>query len=182
MPTAFKTVLITTALLVLAGCSPALPGQKAANGSKSDPRAMAVRFSQCMREHGITDFPDPSSDGNIQIQADPGYHPDMDPDSAAWQAAQQACSKYMPGGGPGTGKPDPQQQQKALRFAQCMREHGITDFPDPGSGGGISIQAGQSSDLDPNSPQFQAAQRACQSILGASGGMVTSGGPQSGGR
>ena len=51
-----------------------------------------------------------------------------------------------------------------------MRSHGVTDFPDPQAvaGGGISIRlkAGQGSDLNPNSAQFQAAQRACQSIMG----------------
>jgi hypothetical protein len=60
-----------------------------------------------------------------------------------------------------------------------MRSHGISDFPDPQiTGGGIriSIRAGQGSDLNPNNPQFQAAQRACQSIAPFGKGPATSGG------
>ena len=49
------------------------------------------------------------------------------------------------------------------QFSACMRSHGVPNFPDPGSGGGI--QVGPSSGIDPNSPKFQAAQRACQKLL-----------------
>src|SRR6266568_253384 len=58
-----------------------------------------------------------------------------------------------------------------LAFSACMRSHGVKDFPDPtksADGGGIRIQSGKGgggSDLDPNSAVFQAAQRACQSLL-----------------
>jgi hypothetical protein len=44
-----------------------------------------------------------------------------------------------------------------------MRSHGVPNFPDPGSGGGI--QVGPGSGIDPSSPTFQAAQRACQKLL-----------------
>jgi hypothetical protein len=55
-----------------------------------------------------------------------------------------------------------------LQYSECMRSHGITDFPDPQSSNGrvgISIKAGPGSDLNPNNPQFQAAQKACQKFL-----------------
>lgn len=58
---------------------------------------------------------------------------------------------------------------QALEFSRCMRSHGLPDFPDPrthGGGIGIHIRANGKSDLNPNSPQFQAAQKACQSIMG----------------
>ena len=50
-------------------------------------------------------------------------------------------------------------------FAACMRSHGVPNFPDPGSGGGITINGG--SGINPDSPQFQSAQRACQKLLPA---------------
>jgi hypothetical protein len=57
-----------------------------------------------------------------------------------------------------------------LRFASCMRSHGVRDFPDPitGSGGhpGFSLQGGSSSDLSSSSRTFQAGVEACQRILG----------------
>jgi hypothetical protein len=77
-------------------------------------------------------------------------------------------------------------KQKILAFAQCMRAHGLPDFPDPtfdSNGGGISINAGGASDLDPNSPTFQAAQKACESKLPGKpgGGTTITGGPNGGG-
>jgi hypothetical protein len=45
-----------------------------------------------------------------------------------------------------------------------MRDHGITDFPDPNASGGLEIK-GTPGDLDPSSPQFQSAQKACKHLL-----------------
>jgi hypothetical protein len=55
-------------------------------------------------------------------------------------------------------------------YAKCMRSHGIADFPDPqpnpgGQGGSFSYSSGPGSDLNHNDPRFQAADRACQSLL-----------------
>jgi hypothetical protein len=51
-----------------------------------------------------------------------------------------------------------------LAFSACMRAHGIKDFPDP-NGGGIRLSGTPGSDLNPNNPQFQTAQAACQKDL-----------------
>ena len=55
-------------------------------------------------------------------------------------------------------------------YAKCMRSHGIKDFPDPqpnpgGQGGSFSYSSGPGSDLNHNETRFQAADRACQSLL-----------------
>lgn len=55
-----------------------------------------LKFSKCMRAHGVTQFPDPQPDGRMQIQAKPGTG--LDPQSSLFQAAQRACQKYLPGG------------------------------------------------------------------------------------
>jgi hypothetical protein len=56
-----------------------------------------------MRSHGITDFPDPQAVAgggiSISLHATPGS--DLNPNSALFQAAQKACQKFSPGGGPG---------------------------------------------------------------------------------
>jgi hypothetical protein len=49
-----------------------------------------------------------------------------------------------------------------VEFAGCMRDNGI-DFPDPGDGGGLII--GPGSDIDPEDPEFQAAEAECKPIL-----------------
>src|SRR5579863_10265279 len=56
-----------------------------------------------------------------------------------------------------------------LAYAQCMRAHGVTDFPDPNSQGGFTLQGGPNSDLGPNSSAFQQANQACQRFTPTSG-------------
>ena len=55
-------------------------------------RAQALRFSQCVRAHGVTSFPDPDSSGRIPDPARFG----IDQGSPQFQAANQACRKYRP--------------------------------------------------------------------------------------
>jgi len=123
-----------------------------------------AKFSACMRSHGVKNFPDPGSQGTIQIGSSSG----IDPSSPTFQAAQSACRKLLPNGG----QPSPQQvaqmQHQALAFSACMRKHGLPDFPDPtftGHGIRMAIRGGPGSDLNPQSPAFQAAQKACQDKL-----------------
>jgi hypothetical protein len=135
-----------------------------------------LAYAQCMRSHGVANFPDPNGQGVISGSG-------INPGSASFQAANKDCRHFMPNGG----QPSPAQQAQAmaqaLKFSECMRAHGISDFPDPqsGPGGGIAIRirAGQGSDLNPQNPQFQAAQTACQSIMGGpkGGKFSASGGP-----
>jgi hypothetical protein len=59
---------------------------------------------------------------------------------------------------------------KMLAYTHCMRSHGIADFPEPtpgpnGQGGGFSIKGGPGSDLNPNNPRYEAANRTCQALL-----------------
>jgi hypothetical protein len=121
-------------------------------------RAAALAYSQCMRSHGVPNFPDPNSSGQLLIQGGPGSS--LDPGSAAFKNAQNDCKSKQP-------QPTPAQQaqaeQYALRVARCMRAHGIKDYPDPGPGGKISIHLSNNpgSDLNPNNPLFQTAQKAC---------------------
>jgi hypothetical protein len=74
-------------------------------------------------------------------------------------------SSSTPAASPSGGDP----MDAALAYARCMREHGISDFPDPKPGEGIDIDAGIDAgahpDLDPNNPQFQAANEACGGLF-----------------
>jgi hypothetical protein len=130
----------------------------------------------------VIGHPDPNSNGQLQLSAGPGS--DLLPNNPQFSAAQQACKSLIPA--PGT----PAQQRKdfavALRFAHCMRSHGLPSFPDPpppgsrpqtqsqsGSGGNSAPQN------DPNSPQFQAASRACRSPAPSGGVVAHQVGPRS---
>ena len=57
---------------------------------------------------------------------------------------------------------------QGVKFASCIRAHGVPSFPDPTAGGGFSFPTG--SGFNPFSPSFKAAQRACRSLLPNFGG------------
>jgi hypothetical protein len=147
------------------------------------------RYSSCMRSHGVPKFPDPkASSGGMSLTIGPGSG--VDPRSPQFQAAEKTCRKLMPNGGKA---PSPAQQAKALaqmlKFSACMRSHGLPDFPDPtSSGGGIQLSIGgrKGSGLNPSSPVFQAAQKACQSVMpgpkikGSGSTELRQGGPSTG--
>lgn len=134
-----------------------------------------LAYSRCMRSHGITDFPDPSGKGELAIQAHPGS--DLNPKNPQFAAADRACKPLLPN----HGQPPPGVKQAVLKYAQCMRSHGISDFPDPQANGSLTIGGRPGSDLNPDSPQFKRANEACQKYMpgGKGGGLSRSGGKNS---
>ena len=88
-------------------------------------RDKAVKFAECIRAHGVSDFPDPNAKNDFE------YGVSVTP--AVWQKATTACKDLQP---PGTlsSKRTPKQQSASLRFAQCVRDNGVKDFPDPVNG------------------------------------------------
>gem|GEM_PF-422997 len=119
----------------------------------------ALAFSECMRSHGVPNFPDPNAQGGIRATG-------LDPGSSTFQAATKDCRHLLPNGGQPTPAEQAAAMAQALKMSECMRSHGITAFPDPVSvpGGGIqiSLHSTPGSNLNPNNSQFQAAQKACQ--------------------
>ena len=93
---ALITALCVTSGLAACGGSGAPGGGGTATSAKAD-FATLLKFSQCMRAHGLPNFPDPGAGGGLQFTPSSG----MNPQSPAVQAAQKACRKLMPGGGPG---------------------------------------------------------------------------------
>ena len=95
----------------------------ASHTSTVTPREKAVKFSECMRANGVSDFPDPNASGEF-----PSYGISVTP--AVWKTAVAACKALEP---PGTfsAKLAPAQESAALKFAQCIRDNGVKDFPDP---------------------------------------------------
>jgi hypothetical protein len=158
--------LITTVLAVCCAAGAAACGSSSAAGSSAAKpgRSQFVAFSVCMRSHGVPNFPDPGPNG-LQITPSSG----VNPRSPGFQAAQQACQKLLPGGGPGHASP--RNGQRLLALSQCMRRRGVTSFPDPTifhggmpSGRAIVIDGYEfnlGAGLDPQSPTFQQAMKAC---------------------
>ena len=94
-----------------------------------------------MRSHGVTNFPDPTHTARSRSRGGTGANgtsSGLDPNNPTFQAAQTACQHLMPAP---TAAQQHQALSNALKLSQCMRAHGIKDFPDPpSSGGGISIK------------------------------------------
>jgi hypothetical protein len=148
--------------------------------SKADIAKLYANWAACMRQHGVN-MADPTIDGQggASINVTGGDKASMSQAMTACQSLNDAAQRASTGGKP-MPKPDP---SKMLAFSKCMRAHGLPDFPDPntnGGGIGIAIQDGKNSDLNPNSPTFQNAQKACQSLMGlpkGGQGIHMSGGP-----
>jgi len=148
-----------------AGGSTSPQDSAAANGK-------ALQFSQCMRAHGVPNFPDPSG-GKIDLQVQ------RTPDSTsvngvqvsgpAFRSAMKSCQSYLPNGGHPTAAQTAKAKSQALAMAKCMRTHGVPNFPDPqfqtGPNGGIGVKMGGAG-IDPSSPAFQKAQQDCGKIFG----------------
>jgi hypothetical protein len=121
------------------------------------------KFASCMRANGEPDFPDPNAQGQITGSTSSGF----DPGSPQFQRATQTCRKDLPNGGVPTPAQQAQARQNALAFSACMRSHGVPKFPDPqfGPDGRVSIHIDSSSGIDPMSPEFQNARKACAKDL-----------------
>ena len=92
-------------------------------------RDAAVEYAQCMRENGVAAFPDPDSSGQLTIDAI-ANRSSVDTDSAAFEQALSTCKDLEPPGFTGEER-TAEEQAAALRFAQCIRDNGVPDFPDP---------------------------------------------------
>jgi hypothetical protein len=133
-----------------------------ANSGRSGPNP-ALQLARCMRSHGVSNFPDPSAGGGINLDGT-----GLNPESPAFRSARQACKSFLPPGGRKLTL-TAAQKRAALAFAECMRAHGERDFPDPTSTvsaatpvlalHGMLFPVGPG--LDPSSPAFRQAMSAC---------------------
>ncbi|MEU0464963.1 hypothetical protein ABZ215_13250 [Amycolatopsis sp. NPDC006131] len=163
----FMTALLLGAVATSAACTSEDPGKSVASvgGSSSTTQAAAasadpVAYAQCMRANGIANFPDPKADGGMAFDENSG----IDPESQQFKDADAKCKQFMPADAGKRTTGDQWPAEDKLKYAQCMRENGVPAFPDPDADGGFPalIQGGP---VDPESPQFQAAEKACQQYV-----------------
>jgi hypothetical protein len=157
-------VLLGCGLLAACGSTgqPSATAAGAANGTSGD-KARDFEFAQCMRSHGVSNFPDPTPGGGIDLP------PNLNPDSPAFRSARQACNQYLPTRG-GPGATSASDRAAALALSRCMRTHGVPQFPDPAfsparSAPRVLVVRGMvfaiPASVDPKSPAFQRAAHAC---------------------
>lgn len=172
----------------LAACGSS--GSSNTSGSTSGAQFQArLNLAKCFRSHGIN-VPDPSSGGGAAGGG--GIFRELRNYSQAQvTTARQACSQYFAKAFPQFNLTPAQRaaaQQQLVKFAECMRSHGV-DIPDPtfngnGAGRGFGFRRSFGS-VDRNSPAFQAAAKACQSLRprfgrGGGGGAAGGGAPPPG--
>jgi hypothetical protein len=128
-------------------------------------REKAVKFAQCMRDNGVSEFPDPDASGELTIDGVVNGS-SLDSSTPAWTEAITACRDLQPPGFTGH-KRSAGAQEAALKFAQCMRDNGVKDFPDPTEDGPLidTTQIPSAAGRGARSiPGFQAAQEKCRDL------------------
>jgi hypothetical protein len=144
--------------LIGAGCGSHPAAQTATPAAKQlTAQEKLVKLAECIRAHGVPHFPDPDPKGDFAFG--------IDVSPAVWRRATGACKALTP---PGTfsGKRSPKQQSDALRFAGCVRKHGVKDFPDPVNGDPlIDTTKIPSSNAPGGMTALNAATHACRGIL-----------------
>lgn len=162
-----KTVLVLGVLLAatVTGCAKSAESPSVATAAGGDPKSTAtptasasvdpdapLKHAKCMRENGMTWFPDPQG-GRMSIRVPDNVKPED------FDEALEACRQWAPNGG---AKPeiDPAHLELARQMAKCMRENGVPDFPDPNPDGSIHFGA-EKNGVGPGNPTFDKAQEKC---------------------
>lgn len=183
-------VFAAVAAIGLAGCGGSTTPHVASLGSSSgnhnnagtgstttlprgNPTQLLDEWANCMRSHGDPGQVDPTIDANGVIHITFAAT-DTGPGAVrlGTNGKDSPCNDFLTAastalrGGRPIEKPDPAKMEK---YSQCMRANGVPDFPDPSSGGGMSIQVHPGSDLDPNNATFQNASKLCAKKTGVPG-------------
>lgn len=152
-------MVAAAALVTVTACGGASPSSAgSASGGAAD---QALAYSQCMRAHGVPDFPDPNASGNFQVAPGSPNDPLNTPQE---QVANDDCQRLLSGGGTSTGGENQQAVSQDLKLAECMRTHGAANFPDPTVHGNSVYFQGN---FDYDSPLWQKAEQACKSLAPA---------------
>lgn len=118
-------------MLAAATCALAIAACGSGHAAGATPVAaqadQALRYVRCLRSHGVPSFPDPSPGGRL-----PNVPASIDPAAPSFRFAQHACAGLMPGGS-SSGSAPSSFRLRLLAVAQCMRRHGVPNFPDPTS-------------------------------------------------
>jgi len=116
-----RTAVATVAIAGLALPAPVFGAGESTNSQK------ALAYSRCIRSHGVPNFPDPNSSGELPKISQQQL------DNPLFQAAERACQDLLPAGTDDQFPPGEVQQLLLgmVRFSACMRSHGVPDWPDP---------------------------------------------------
>jgi hypothetical protein len=167
-------VALAAVSLLAAGCGggsqgvPSVASTTPAATTTTPTQNGLLAFSQCMRSHGLANFPDPQrfAGGNVKLT----IH-QVAAGNPHYQTAMNACMHLLPNrGGSGSQETTRAQLADMLSFARCMRSHGVARFPDPTAQGELTVEMVQAQGIDVHSPAVLRVVRTC---LPASHGLLT---------
>jgi hypothetical protein len=152
------------ALAVACGGSPSSTGSGGSSSAGGAANSQLVAFSQCMRSREVPNFPDPLP-GQVNEKFPSSQQLGVSP--SRYQAAENACQHLLPNSGSGPNQAEMQQDLSVMRqFSECLRAHGMPNWPDPTAGPeGPLFNLLNYHGVAIDSPQGQAARRACQNLL-----------------
>jgi hypothetical protein len=113
-----------------------------------------------MRSHGIPNFPDPNSSGQIPKEE----ILQLGVSTSVLRTAQGACQRLWPYQAPSRAQLQ-QQLTDDLKFAQCMRSHGVPNLPDPTISNGRVVFVISVSRVGMSLPQLLGKAHECQHVL-----------------
>jgi hypothetical protein len=161
---------VIAAATAIAACGSSSPSSSTSSSANDPPTPVqvqqvqqdAVRFADCMRSHGVSNFPDPTTSPRDFKQA-------LDPTAAhspAFGPAVSDCQHLLPRGGPNNQSPPPSHAQieAEIAFARCLRSHGFPNFPDPSTTGELSHEMLANAGINIHQPAVVQAADACVSV------------------
>jgi hypothetical protein len=160
LPVAAAAIAAATVIAALGSSSPSSAGPPT-QPQMQQLQQSAVRFAQCMRSHGLLNFPDPTSPQEFKQSI--GASAEGSPTA---RSAETACQHLLPGGGSPRQSAAHSQAQSvaALAFARCLRSHGFPNFPDPTSSGQITHEMLANAGINLHQPALLQAADACVSV------------------
>jgi hypothetical protein len=171
--TVMLTVALTTCSLALAACGSSSPSASSASSASAESGPShsiqpAIDFANCMRSHGVSDLPDPTTSPR-------GFKESLSPStphSPAFVSALRPCQHFLlpKGGANQTPAHSPAQTAAFLAFARCIRSHGFPSFPDPSSTGELTHEMLASAGINLHQPAVAQAADAC---VGVTHGYIT---------
>lgn len=157
-------------VLLLAGCGGGGSGSADTSTSGGATASQTLAYTHCMRSHGVATFPDPTSGGEIpktQVVTARKSNPSQ------FDSADSACHHLLPSNGNGATPAEIAQDWAQFRqFAQCMRHHGVPNWPDPTARSSTDKRPAfliTAVGLNGNSPQLRAKAHQCASSVHITG-------------
>lgn len=162
-------VLLATPVVTACAAHGTGGGASASPSAMSDAQILAIgrELAQCFRDHGVPGLPDPTVEsGRLILPSGATDNIPQEQSDAAMAACRSIADRLPPTalgdkGDPSRAPLSPADLAKARQLAQCLRGHGLTDFPDPRADGVFDL-TGTSMAHEGKSERMRVAFEACQ--------------------